>query len=118
MKKNSFWKLAAMVTFIALASILIFIIIKEYKLAQDHRFTICTTTDDHGGGIVEFQFTVNDKKFNGRDRGWLLKSKGGRYFVKYYVEDPSNCKVVSNIEVPECVGDAPVNGWDRLPVCK
>lgn len=93
--------------------------VRDYKFNNDHRFTIATTIGSGTGGWVDFEFTVNNRLYKRSNRSLSLKSKNAKYFVKYYAPDPSVlAKIVSDEEVPECIGDPPSDGWKELPNCK
>lgn len=117
-RSNTYWKWIGIVIVVGLIIIFNEGIISEYKLVNKHRFTIATTKGYGGGGFVDFEFTVNGTVYKRADKGLQLVTNGRKYFVKFYVDDPSLiAKIVSNEEVPECVGEPPANGWSELPKC-
>jgi hypothetical protein len=113
------WKGLAITVGLGLVSFFIWGEIREYKFENDHSFTIATTIGRSGGGWVDFEFVVNGVLYKRSDKGLNLKSKSAKYFVKYYTPDPSVlAKIVSNEEVPNCIGEPPPNGWAELPRCE
>jgi len=93
--------------------------VREYKFSNNHRFTVATTVGYGNGGWVNFEFKVNGVIYKRSDKGLSLKSRYAKYFVKYYAADPSVlAKVVSNEEVPNCIGEPPADGWIEIPKCK
>ncbi len=120
MSKNGlFWKVIGITIIISLVIIFSWGIVTERQLANDHRFTIATTTGRSSGDWVDYEFTVNGVTYNGSHRTLTMKQRGGRYFVKYYPLDPSVIsKIVSNEEVLDCVGEPPPDGWAEIPKCK
>lgn len=93
--------------------------VSEYKLGNNHHFTIAITKGYGGGGFVEFEFKVNGVTYKGSNKGMQLKPNGAKYFVKFYQNDPSLiAKIASSEEVPECIGDPPSDGWKEIPKCK
>ena len=92
---------------------------REFRLQTNHRFTIATTVGRSGGGWVDFEFIVNGVVYKRSDKGLSLKSREAKYFVKYYTPDPSVlAKIVSDEEVPDCIGEPPPNGWAEVPSCE
>ena len=68
---------------------------------------------------MDFEFVVNGMTYKRSDKGLNLKSRHAKYFVKYYARDPSVlAKIVSNEEVPGCIGEPPSDGWKDIPTCK
>jgi hypothetical protein len=93
-------------------------IINEYKLSNNHRWTVATTTG-WDAGFVNFEFNVKGVMYEGANKGLNLKTKHGKYFVKYYALDPSLlAKVISDEEVTDCIGEPPSDGWADIPTCK
>jgi hypothetical protein len=91
----------------------------EILLSRNHRFTIAITTGHGGGGSVEFEFLVNGVIYRRANKGLQLITNSRKYFIKYYVDDPSLiAKIVSDEEVPDCIGEPPANGWEEIPQCK
>jgi hypothetical protein len=116
---SRFWKWIVIAIGIGLAIFFSWGAVREYKLSNNHRFTIATTLGHGGGGSVDFEFKVNGVIYKRGDRGKQLITNGRRYFVKYYVPDPSQlAKVISNEEVPDCIGEPPPDGWKEIPKCK
>lgn len=92
---------------------------REWKLESNHRYTVALTTGHGSGGVVNFEFRVDGVLYQRSDRGLSLKSREAKYFVKYYTPDPSVlAKIVSDDEVPDCIGEPPPNGWAELPSCE
>ena len=40
---------------------------------------------------------------------------GGRYYLKFAVEDPDNCELYQNKPVPDSIKTAPSEGWLKIP---
>ena len=118
-KNEKYWKWIGILLAISFGSILTWLTIREIKFSNNHRYTIATTKGHGGGGSIDFEFTVSGVTYARGDKGKSLTSNGRKYFVKYYVPDPSVlAKVVSNEEVPECIGEPPADGWKEIPKCK
>ena len=118
MGSDRLWKWIGITTITFLAIFFVEGIIAEYKLAENHRFTVATTKGHGGGGSVNFEFSVNGVQYSRSNKGRSLMTNGRKYFVKYYVDDPSlMAKIVSDEEVPQCIGEPPPNGWKELPNC-
>ncbi|MBX2897717.1 MAG: hypothetical protein KF763_19910 [Cyclobacteriaceae bacterium] len=102
-----------------IAFFLFWIFEREWKLESNHRYTVAVTTGYGSGGVVNFEFMVDGILYRRSDRGLSLKSRGAKYFVKYYTPDPSVlAKIVSSDEVPNCIGEPPPNGWADIPSCE
>ncbi len=118
-KEAMFWKWAGGVIILGLAFFFIWASVREYEFSNNHRFTVARTLGHGGGGFVDFEFEVNGVIYKRGDRGKQLITNGRRYFVKYYAPDPSVlAKIVSNEEVPDCIGESPADGWEEIPTCK
>lgn len=105
--------------FFIVISFLFWMFEREFRLQTNHRFTIATTVGHSGGGWVDYEFTVNGVVYKRGDKGLSLKSRKAKYFVKYYTPDPSIlAKIVSDQEVPNCIGEPPPNGWAEVPSCE
>jgi hypothetical protein len=113
------WKGLAIIVGIGFISFFTWGEITDYRFNRNHRFTIAKTIGRSGGGWVDFEFMVNGVLYQRSDKGLSLKSKNAKYFVKFYTPDPSVlAKIVSDKEVPECIGDPPPEGWKDVPTCK
>lgn len=40
---------------------------------------------------------------------------GGRYYLKFAIEDPDNCELYQNKPVPHSIKTAPPEGWLKIP---
>jgi len=120
MEKSKVWKGIGIATVVLFLALLFGEgIVAEYKLANNYRFTVAVTKGYGGGGFVNFEFSVNGVTYKRSNKGKQLIPDGRKYFVKYYVDDPSLiAKIVSNDEVPDCVSQPPANGWKEIPQCK
>ncbi|QLH31495.1 MAG: hypothetical protein HWD62_02760 [Cyclobacteriaceae bacterium] len=113
------WKGLAIIVGIGFISFFTWGEITDYRFNSNHKFTIATTVGHTGGGWVDYEFTVNGVVYKRGDKGLTLKSINAKYFVKYYTPDPSVlAKIVSDDEVPDCIGEPPPNGWAELPSCE
>ena len=94
-------------------------VISEYYLSKNYCVSIATTGKRLPGGYVEYQFKIKGIIYTNNDKAHRLTPGGSRYFVECNFKDPSDiANIVSNEEVPDCIGEPPTDGWKEIPKCK
>lgn len=92
--------------------------IKLQKLANNFKYTFCTTTytwRSYNVKNVSYDYFVDNKKYtNERHYNYKIVVPGGRYLVKFSIEDPSIHEVYFDCWVPHEL-ETPKNGWDSIP---
>lgn len=99
---------------------------EQAKLRNENgRFTIGITLSLHKNfrspnPYVKFIFSANGRDWTDFQEipNFLhgkITDKGGRYFVHYYTEDPSNCQMLLEYPVPDSLQEAPDSGWVAFP---
>jgi hypothetical protein len=66
--------------------------------------------------ILTYKYFFDGKEFFGHDqyvKGMIVPK--GRYFVKVSTKFPKFCRI-TNIEVPDTIVEAPLNGWKDIPI--
>jgi hypothetical protein len=92
-------------------------------LNEKHRFTIGQVVKiEHaaeGGKHADFRYYVKEKHYIGSialdDTKDIQPKVGQRYFVKYYLSDPTIAYLILSDLVPDSLIDAPSNGWEIMP---
>jgi hypothetical protein len=97
------------------------LVIEEYLLKQDHRYTIgiilkITPNIDSGpdatyyfrfNGVYQEEFiSINTRPF---------VQVGQRYYVKFYPHCLSISRIETDKPVPDVIKEAPPAGWEELP---
>lgn len=91
--------------------------------SQNARYTIGITIAKYKNirlpnPSVEFCYYVNFVKYVKTQSYPYEKdivSKGGRYYVEFSRNDPSNAKLLIDKEAPELSEAPPADGWSKLP---
>jgi hypothetical protein len=114
--------LKGLVTFLMVVTLIFFFVyisVQRSKLASNGRYTIGTTIAQNGK-FISLKFKVNGQEFVA-DHNRLKYSpeeRDGRYFIKYLPSDPEVNEVYWDKPVPDCIGEAPPEGWKEIPKCK
>jgi len=118
-------------TFVVLTGFIIFTTYNQKRINKKEalrnaspRYTIgnvtATNNNLRGSRTVDYYYHVLGKgyeKWNHYSKlSFDINAYGGRYFVKFYSEDPSNAIMLFKCPVPENIKLAPWGGWDKLPV--
>ncbi len=92
-------------------------------LNENHRFTIGQIIKiefaAEGGRHADFRYYVKEKHYIGSiplDGTKDIQPKvGQRYFVKYYLLDPTIADLILSDLVPDSLINIPSNGWEIMP---
>ena len=92
----------------------------QYLLRTYPRYTIGTTIKTYwtfaSGHQLEYEHEVKNKYYKNSDRfNENSIVPGGRYYVKFYSNDPDICEILQDIPVPDSIKTAPINGWEKIP---
>lgn len=116
--KEIYWEKVISVS-IFVVGLLFFSVRGIYKAQKDrkaleinHLYTIAITDGYEFGGIRQssktyFHFWYNGIRYDRRDGGASFntefKKKGGRYYVKFQPDNPENCLLLLECEVPDSI---------------
>lgn len=124
MVKFSFYKNDTF--FIILVILIIILGVYQYHrntgFSKNRKYTIGTTFDTYmtASGDKEVNFDFN---YKGVDYGFserhikFVKVPDGKYLVGFSSENPMNCKMYFEYEIPDSVNysHVPEQGWDSIP---
>jgi hypothetical protein len=88
------------------------------------RYTIGVTTAEHnnvkGSMVVEYDYYFAGSKYSHSNttKNWLFdkpNTHGGRYYVVFASNHPTNVVMLFKYPVPEYIGEAPDSGWVNMP---
>lgn len=91
---------------------------------QSARYTIGITTAGHNnikGSLVidyRFHFLGSDYTNSNTTKSWLINkpiTQGGRYYIQFAYNNPSNAEMLFQYPVPDSIVNAPDSGWTHLP---
>ena len=117
--------------FVVIVGLIIFATYNQIKINKKEalrnaspRYTIgnvtATNNNVRGSRTVDYYYHVLGKMYENWNHHstfhFDINAYGGRYFVKFYSEDPSNAIMLFKCPVPENIKLAPWGGWDKLPV--
>jgi hypothetical protein len=92
-------------------------------LNENHRFTIGQIIKiefaAEGGRHADFRYYVKEKHYIGSialdDTKDIQPKVGQRYFVKYYLSDPTINELILSDLVSDSLIDVPSDGWEIMP---
>lgn len=98
----------------------IIILVKDFKLKTNHRYTIGIIYDfegQRGGPVVKYTYMVYNTKYEKSNTVIKLikNSINKRYFVMYDPDNPNNSKICLDKPVQDTTIKAPADGWEKLP---
>ncbi len=121
MNTGSVRKIYSVRLYLALIVIL-FAVWRHYRINQDIRYTIATTTSrittPRNNSQIQFSFLVNGKLFKGFGPDidkYKIKYPNGRYYLKFPLKSPESNQVLWDRPVPDSVINVPEGGWEVLP---
>ena len=93
---------------------------QDAELKASYRYTIGTTIESYyqyrGDKQIKYQYKVNGNTYTGFELYMSgVIEEGGRYYVKYAMKNPENCKMLYNYAVPKEIDSAPKEGWESMP---
>jgi len=104
--------------------ILFFIIkglIEDYQLKKNNKYSIgviinfSSTTES--SYMFEFYYYINNNKYKAVQNTYEKRDDlvGKRFYVKFNPNNPDNCLMILDYPVPDCIKDAPQDGWKKIP---
>ena len=131
-KSLNLWRITMTLAYIGLGVYAISQYFSDNRLQAERdnnpRYTVGTTTDYYTSKRrpfrstnVNFIYSISGNKYSGLaviswlgDRGSINK-KGGRYFVKFASNNPSNAEILFDSPVPNYSTNIPDTGWVEIP---
>ena len=108
-----------------LVLIIIFFIIKalieDNQLEKNHRFTIGSIFSfekkGRNGYMFENEYYVGGEKYKSIQNIYENRRDlvGKRFYVKFNPDNPDNCLMLLDYPVPDCIKEAPAEGWEKIP---
>lgn len=99
---------------------------KDVERNENALYTIGTTLKQYKSfrspnPTVKYEFKVNSIELTDFEEipDYLhgrIVTEGGRYFVQYSSKNPHNCKLLLESQVPDTLTEAPVDGWEHIPI--
>lgn len=109
--------------FLLLVAIIIICIIEFYRsgvVAKEGVYTIATIHKVQGarGGLrIDFSYVFDNKNYTGYavNSSYSRNDVGKRFFIQVLPNDPER-SLITDIEVPDSITEAPPEGWEKLPI--
>jgi hypothetical protein len=91
---------------------------------QFERYTIGITTAGHnnikGSLVIDYRFRFLNSEYSNSNatKSWLIDKpivQGGRYYVQFAYNNPTNAEILFKYPVPDSIINAPDRGWVYMP---
>ncbi len=96
-------------------------LIEDYQLEKKFKYSIGviisfkSTTES--SFMFDFNYLVKNKRFKAMQNIYEKRYDlvHTRFYVKFNPDNPDNCLLLLDYPVPDCIIEAPAEGWEKIP---